>query len=312
MIIHVIGAGSIGNRHAANLESLGISTSLISWRSDFADYSKTFYRNNPDYIFICTGTDIRLPLFKFCFEHDVPFFVEKPVAYRIEDLDYLYSLPKTFLSKCYVGYMQRYSPLVLHLLSLRLSPIHRCSFEFGHNVFKWRKNWNFSDSYASSALGGGVTLDLCHDIDLVNLLFDVRRVDSVICKDHATYPGIDFLSTINLSDDDGAYAALNLDYIRDEYTHRGFILSSTDSIYFDLASGVFHHNSCYRSFPPLTTPANRNKMFIDMIKHLFFREKPDLFIPQNLPTLLNTKNINYLIASIWSQRTFKTSISTSL
>ena len=193
-----------------------------------------------------------------------------------------------------------------------LFPIHRCYFEFGHNVFKWRKNWDFSRSYAASTFGGGVTLDLCHDIDLLNLLIDVKHIDSVSCKDHVNHPGIDFLSTITLSDHDrGAYGFLNLDYIREDYTHRGFIFSSTDSIFFDLASGLLLHNSC-KKFPPLTTPANRNKMFVNMIKHLFFGQKPDSFNSKNLPNLLNTKDLNYLIASIWSQRIFNHTISSSL
>ena len=312
MLFHIIGSGAIGKRHAANLRTLGVRTSLISWRTEFQNYSRSSFIEKPDYIFICTGSDIRLPLFKFCFEHDIPFFVEKPVSFRVEDLDYLYSLPESFLNKCFVGFMQRYSPIVLHLLSLCLPSIHRCYLEFGHNVFKWRKNWDFSRSYAASVLGGGVTLDLCHDIDLVNLLIDVKHVDSVSCKDHVTYPDIDFLSTINLSDNNGAHCSVNLDYIRQEYTHRGFILSSSDSIFFDFASGIFTHNSCTESFPPLTIPANRNKMFIDMIMHLFFGEKPDSFSSKHLPTLINTKDTNFLIASIWSQRTFSHTISTTL
>lgn len=308
MHVTIIGSGSIGRRHASNLEALGVSFSLISWRISSTSFSQLVLEQKSDYVFICTGTNVRRILFEFCFTYNIPFLVEKPVAFFTEDLDYLYSLPSSFLDKCFVGFMQRYSPLASHLISTVVSPIHTSYFEFGHNVFEWRNNWNFSQSYASKLCGGGVTLDLCHDIDIIHLLFDVETIDSVICKSHPEYSEIDFVSSIKLSNRKGSQSLVNLDYIRSQYIHRGLVLSSTDSMSFDFVSGAFVSDSSNLLFPPLSVPYNRNRMFLDMLEHFLFDNAPPYFNPANIPRLSNTRRINYLISSIWSQRSFQGTI----
>ena len=56
------------------------------------------------------------------------------------------------------------------------------NYEGAVKAMKGGKDWNFSKSYSANSFGGGVLLDLCHEIDLSNVLFSVDEVVSVSAK----------------------------------------------------------------------------------------------------------------------------------
>ena len=70
-MILVIGAGSIGRRHADNLNALGATAELIPWRSyDRAALEK---RNDVKGVVIATATQVRLELVTLCAAKRWPF-----------------------------------------------------------------------------------------------------------------------------------------------------------------------------------------------------------------------------------------------
>ena len=81
MVIAVIGAGSIGRRHAENLQALGRDVALIPWREfDRAAFEKC---SDVKGMVIATATDVRLDLVQTCATLDIPFYVEKPLHGRL-------------------------------------------------------------------------------------------------------------------------------------------------------------------------------------------------------------------------------------
>ena len=81
----------------------------------------------------------------------------------------------------------RYHPIVKLLLDKQLKDLIFASFEIGHDVNKWRENWKFEDRYASNPDGGGVLLDLCHEIDLAHLLCGTAELKYVKSIDHENF-----------------------------------------------------------------------------------------------------------------------------
>ena len=57
---------------------------------------------------------------------------------------------------------------------------------------------NFNGSYGALAEGGGVLLDMCHELDMAGTLFPEATLDDISCLGHSDYPAVDFLSKVNL------------------------------------------------------------------------------------------------------------------
>ena len=232
----VIGSGSIGTRHAQNLKTLGAKVSLHSWRG--INLSKVLSEvrscNGAAAVVIATGTNIRLPLILEFANEGAALYIEKPLAFKKKDLKEIYSLPEAFLSRSVVGFMMRYHPLLKKLLTYKFNDFYRARFEVGHNVTKWRKNWDFGTSYASLDEGGGVLLDLCHEIDIAQMLCGPSSIDEVLRKSDPRFPQVDLESRIRLINTEGRDFSVQMDYLAPQLTRRGSIISSNKQIDYDL------------------------------------------------------------------------------
>ena len=166
MFIPVIGAGSIGRRHHDNLQTLGARSVLLPWRSFDAGALA-----GADGVVIATATQVRLELVALCAALGLPFYVEKPLAFDPDTVAAIGQAAGPLAARCMVGFMMRYHPAFRLLARLDLSSVYDASFGIGHDVRQWRKNWSFAASYAARPEGGGVLLDLCHELDMAQTLF---------------------------------------------------------------------------------------------------------------------------------------------
>ena len=189
----VIGKGSIGHRHANNLDSLGARVTHYGWRTLNMDQllSEIMACQGEAGVIIATSTKVRRHLITKCSEVGAALYIEKPIAHRTFDVQQIYDLPETTLERSVAGFMMRYHPMVRKLLDIPVENIFRASFEIGHDVTQWRQNWNFADSYAADPDGGGVLLDLCHEIDLAYLLCGSAPLSSVSSIEHPDFAGVD-------------------------------------------------------------------------------------------------------------------------
>ena len=211
MVILVIGAGSIGRRHADNLNAIGETAELIAWRSyDRATLEK---RNDVKGLVIATATQVRLELVTLCAEKGWPFYVEKPLHWTAAGVAEIYEAAGDLANRSMLGFMARYHPVVQALAVDDLSDVYGFSFEIGHDVRQWRQNWSFPESYAAKPAGGGVLLDLCHELDLAKALFPDLVVQSVASVGHADFEGVDFASRIALTDGAGRAGTVAMDYL---------------------------------------------------------------------------------------------------
>ena len=136
--IAVIGAGSIGRRHFDNLTSLGMDAVLVPYRS----YSPALL-DNCDAAVIATATNVRLGPIIDAAERNLPMYIEKPLAFTCEDLAKIKNVTSKVADRSMLGYMMRYHPAFRALADMPMSNVVRFSFDIGHDVTKWRKNWKF-------------------------------------------------------------------------------------------------------------------------------------------------------------------------
>lgn len=219
--ILLIGTGSIGTRHAQNLTDLGARVTPLSMRALGVDGILRAIRDARDAqgAVIATATDLRLPLVEACSEAGLPVYIEKPVAFRPDELRRIYDAAAV-PERSMIGFMMRYHPALPCLMQIVAEDaVFRFDLEIGHDVTQWRQNWCFADSYAAQPEGGGVLLDLCHEIDIAHALFPGARTALVQSLGHVGFPGVDFATTLTLADDHAA-GTVAMDYLSPHFLRR--------------------------------------------------------------------------------------------
>ena len=263
MRVLVIGAGSIGKRHHENLLTLGAASRLLSWRENGISGARAAM-NDAEAVVIATATDVRFPLIEVAVARGLPMYVEKPLAFRPAEVDAISLLSASVAERSMLGLMLRYHPAVRVIAEADLSDVFQFALTIGHDVTQWRSNWRFSESYAAQAEGGGVLLDLCHELDLATCLFPGLSVTRVECLGHSVFPGVDFASRISLRND-RAVGDVSMDYLT-PMLHRRATLRGSERIYdFNFAAQTYQVTE--RSDAKfLDLPVERNAMFLDAMR----------------------------------------------
>ncbi len=260
--ILVIGNGSIGRRHHGNLVTLGVRAELLPYRAlqggaGIAQLEAAGGRF--DGVVIATATQIRTEIVAFCAERGLPFYVEKPLAYRSADLSEIARLAAPLANRSLIGFMMRYHPAIRHLAGLDLSDIYHADFTIGHDVRQWRQNWRFADSYSARPEGGGVLLDLCHELDMAQVLFPGLKLGRVESLGHAAYPGVDFATRVGMAG--GPVASVTMDYLSPTSLRRIFLRGQRHTVDFDLIAGRYRL-ATGGVWADLAMPFDRNDMFL--------------------------------------------------
>ena len=263
MRVLVIGSGSIGRRHHENLDTLGMASKLLSWRKDGLSGAEAAMAK-VDAVVVATATDVRLAVIAAAAEKGLPVYVEKPLAFTGADVEAIATVAEPVADRSMLGLMMRYHPAFRALAAADLSDVFQFALSIGHDVTQWRKDWRFSDSYAARAAGGGVLLDLCHELDMASCLFPGLTVTRVESLDHPAFPGVDFASRISLAAG-GLVGDVSMDYLTPGL-HRRAHLRGSDRMYdFDFATQSYRaiENGGTRV---LDLPLERNAMFLDAMR----------------------------------------------
>lgn len=164
----VIGYGSIGARHARLLQEAGCTVAVVSQRSIdfktvFPDIEGALKAHRPDYVVIANATDRHHDtcsrLAQAGFSGTV--LIEKPLFDRV------LPVPEQAFRVVAVAYNLRFHPVISRLKSLLENErVLSVQAYVGQYLPNWRPGTDYRDCYSASAeRGGGVLLDLSHDLD---------------------------------------------------------------------------------------------------------------------------------------------------
>ncbi len=309
----VVGKGSIGRRHAENLTALGAQVEHLGWRETSADaVAGRLARGDVAGMVIATATQVRLPLVAAAGDAGVALYIEKPLAYRRTDLAAVMAAAAPVASRSLAGFMMRWHPAVRALAEMDVASAFRFDLTIGHDVTKWRPDWRFADSYAALPEGGGVLLDLCHEIDLAACLFPGLALDAVSSVGHAAYPGVDMASRLHLTAQNGASGSVAMDYLAPRLIRRCTVATPSAVLDFNFASldyrtvragGVQSHDH----------PMERNAMFLDAMRDFMaLAEGRTTSGNQLLPRLDRVGTSCALIAEAWEARQFRGTVAVDL
>ncbi|WP_313892586.1 Gfo/Idh/MocA family oxidoreductase [Psychrobacillus sp.] len=169
----VVGYGSIGQRHTRLLESLGVSTVVVSRRSiadkkSYLTIEEAVICEKPDYIVVANETYLHEETLTKLqnIGYDEKVLVEKPLFSTQSEKKFEFA----FL---YVGYNLRFHPIIQKLYELLINEkVISVNAYVGQYLPTWRPNTDYSTGYSADVTkGGGVIRDLSHELDYLHFLF---------------------------------------------------------------------------------------------------------------------------------------------
>jgi predicted dehydrogenase len=181
MRIGLIGLGSIGERHARNIQAMypkaqiEILTKRTSWTDSrknirLMQSPKEFYATRHDLYFITNETGKHAETILRCLKQKPKgIFVEKPLAHTTRDISRIRTALRKNPCVFFVGYCLQFSkPIQTMKREVRKGVLGSILFvrvSAGQNLRTWRKG-NYQTHYSVyKGRGGGVTLDLIHELN---------------------------------------------------------------------------------------------------------------------------------------------------
>jgi len=182
----LVGCGSIGKRHLSNLlkratiEKLYIVTKnehcCDCQQSDKIIFSESLEGIRADMAVIANETQKHMATAIQLASAGMHLFIEKPLSCNLDDFDMLQSLVEKNNLKAFVGYNLRFLKAFHTLREIidkkSIGEPYFAQIEVGQYLPTWRPDRDYRKTYsANRKKGGGVALDLSHEIDYMRYLF---------------------------------------------------------------------------------------------------------------------------------------------
>lgn len=255
-----IGIGSIGRRHLKNLRNILPSIEIAALRSnnkkihgeseliDHQFYSlENAKKFDPELVFITNPTSLHIETALEFMDIASGIFIEKPLSDNIQNAEKLVKKSKNLC--IHVACPLRFHPVIKFLKNYFKHPneINNIRIISGSYLPSWRPEKDYKLFYSvNKKLGGGVSLDLIHDIDLMRWIFgDISK----------GYFGSTKISDLEMDVEDTAYGIwklesgalceIHLDYYRKIPKRDLEIITGNSVIHADLVNStikIFEEN----------------------------------------------------------------------
>ncbi len=274
----IVGLGSIGKRHQKNLQALGYQT--VSCHRDDS-LKKILNQEKPDGVFICNPTSLHLPVAMIVAEAGCPIFLEKPVSHSLKGVDKLIQIIKHKKLVVQVGYNLRFEPELMKIKKLlenqKYGKVYSTRIVAGSFFPDWRPGIDYKKNYGARLdLGGGVTLDLSHEIDYAYwLLGRAKKVSAMLKKAPKLEIETEALAQLNIEFETGVIGQIQIDYLSRTYRRNMEIVTEKETINWDYAK---LKNKGW----------NSNEMFSNEVKHFVKAIKGEV---EPTPTIEEGKHV---------------------
>lgn len=310
ILILICGTGSIAQRHAKNLITIGYKNiiffketkkSIPSWMKKFKIYYnyKLALKDNPKITFICNVTSKHVKYAIESAKKKSHLFIEKPISNKLKDLIKLRGLIRKYNLKLMVGYMMRYHPLIIKIKNLikkkYLGKVFYVYSNWSEYLPDWHPNENYKTSYAAnSTLGGGITLTLSHEVDLITWIFGkIIKIKTLKSYKSKLKIKSEFSTNHQLKLEKEVVAQVHLDYMQKPYQRKMEIVGDKRRLLFDYYKNkiiITNRNGSKKKF--FLKNFKRNQMFINEIKFFFKSIIKNLKIDSDISSsMLLLKNI---------------------
>ena len=205
-------------------------------------------KRNPDMAIIAGPSNVHISMGMLLARQGVHLLIEKPLSADLNHVDELIRLCNSKHTCLMVGYNMRFNPALIYFVHAvqegiigRVLSVHA---EVGQHLMGWRKQQDYRASVsARKSLGGGVLLELSHEIDYLNWIFDKpSHVNGVVL--HQSELEIDVEDSVHAfiewHDETGRMinGILSMDFYRHDPTRFCHIVGTEGSLRWDGISGT--------------------------------------------------------------------------
>lgn len=230
MKIIFLGLGSIGKRHLNILKKLYTEIEIIAFRnsqnSEKISEVKDYYdldnalSENPDIAFITNPTSLHIKSAIKCAQAGCHLFLEKPLSHNTENIEELIKIIDKNNLITLMGCNMRFNPVIKEIKriidDLEISKIYSYQINCGSYLPDWRPDRDYRKIYsAKKGLGGGVILDLIHEIDYAYWLFGkVTDIEAYTGHFSKLEINTEDVAEIILKNKENIVGNIHLDYLR--------------------------------------------------------------------------------------------------
>lgn len=230
MKVLIIGLGSIGEKHVEAIKTIQPDAEIVALRSNKEGeniervtniFSMTEIEGLTfDFAIISNPTSEHKKTISQLLVYNIPLFIEKPLYSSLNIEELIDSVNRkgifTYVA-CNLRFLESIRFIKEQLNSLNNKRLNEVNVYCGSYLPNWRPNVDFKKTYSAiPELGGGVHIDLIHELDYIYWLFGHPNKVSRIFKNQSSL-GITAFDYANyLLDFEGFCASVILNYYRRE------------------------------------------------------------------------------------------------
>lgn len=284
----VVGSGSIAKRHVANLRRLYPNAEVVCVSATgrtltieetgatrvLASIDEALLMQ-PKFAVIASPAPYHIAHAKPLLANQIPVLIEKPLAHSSSAYALEEDALKMHADLIDVAYNLRYltsaQKVKAWLDAKVIGRVHSVLVDVGQYLPDWRPNTDYRDNVSARAsLGGGVLLELSHEIDYLVWFFG--RFSTVFARSgnrgDLTLDVEDAVDAVIVSDE-GVVVNLHMDFLQRQLTRTCKIIGLDGTILWDLATnsasivGASNNRSIAMAFSD--PHYDRNQMYVDEV-----------------------------------------------
>ena len=252
----IVGFGSAGKMALETLSGLAPNARFLivsghkeeARQASFTRHISDVLNFSPDAVLVTGPASDRLDVIANLHGVSVPLFIEKPLAGTLQDAHSILTQLRVGTNACQLGYNLRFSTSLEffrdYLQQERKGKVKRFVAETGQYLPDWRPDRDYRETVsARSDRGGGVLLELSHEIDYLRWIFGevdwvratlLRQSELEIDVEDTVHLTIGFEKSISGKQ---LIANLNMDFIRHDPTRSCTVIGDKGSLRWDGISG---------------------------------------------------------------------------
>ncbi len=284
----IAGLGSVGKRHLRNLIDLG-QKDIVLYRthkgglpqdSDLTSFpaETDLHRaldHKPDAVIISNPTALHTQVAVPAAEAGCALFIEKPLAYQLDDLMEFEALLAVKPVKVFMAFQFRFNPGLRTIKQMieqdaigKPLSFHCHWGEYLPDFHPWE---DYRNNYAARKdLGGGVVSTLCHPLDYLRWLFgDAMELYAMTGNVSDLDLDVEDQAEVLFKFNTALTGNLHLDFYRRHKRHDLEICGSKAILFWDYDSNIVRLRIGNESEKLINPPSGhqRNHMFLDEMKH---------------------------------------------
>ncbi len=287
MRVVLAGLGSIGRRHLGNIRALVPDAEITILRhadrgeplplgADRVVYALAdAVASRPDVALVCGPTTGHAEVAIALARAGAHLFVEKPLAATADDALAIVEAAASAGRNLIVGYNLRFLPSLRAMraavgdgsigrpMSLRA--------EVGQYLPDWRPGSDYRETNSARAFGGGIVLELSHEIDYARwLLGEITTVDAVVDRQSDLEIDVDDTAELIVRFASGALGSIHLDMTQRSVVRTCRVAGTLGTLVWDGIADTVRRFRPEIGWEQLYEPSgnDRNAMYVDEVAHV--------------------------------------------